>query len=482
MKPQPFPIAYLARAATAIPLLLAGCGGSGDSGPVATTGTAAPAAGSTPPAAATTRAEQVPAQSVTPNRKIDPKAVVDVVEAEVKGGEASMGPSPEGIYWSFPDTSKIQDEPLVVEVPAGLPELTLGQFVPANNPITKGKFELGRQLYFDPRISKNGTVSCATCHNPGEGWDDGMPTSVGIDGQIGGRNAPTVINTVYGRTMFWDGRAPSLEGQAQGPVQNKIEMGDQSYEQIVNRLREIPGYREQFLKVFGTDVNLDGMAKAIATFERVASLSGNSKFDRYRAGDQAALSEAEKRGMVLFGERPNPDDDYQETASLQKAKCSLCHQGFNFSDERFHNLGVGWDESAGKFKDPGRMAVAAIGAKDLKDLGAFKTPTLRDIEKTAPYMHDGSEATLEAVIAYYDRGGNKNPYLDKDMVPLNLTDAEKADLATFLKALAGEARVVELPQLPPGPDGSAPDPKGALEPPIKKTAQRADLHGLFARD
>jgi cytochrome c peroxidase len=228
-------------------------------------------------------------------------------------------------------------------------------------------------------------------------------------------------------------------------------------------------------------VTLDGMAKAIATYERVASLSGNSKFDRYRAGDQAALSEAEKRGMVLFGERPNPDDDYQETASLQKAKCSLCHQGFNFSDEKFHNLGVGWDETAGKFKDPGRMAVAPIGAKDLKDLGSFKTPTLRDIEKTAPYMHDGSEATLEAVVAYYDRGGNKNPYLDKDMVPLNLTDAEKADLVAFLKAMAGDIKLVELPQLPAGPDGSAPDPKAALEPPVKKAALGSELHGLSVR-
>ena len=158
-----------------------------------------------------------------------------------------------------------------------------------------------------PRISKDGTVSCATCHNPEKGWTDNLTTSVGIDGQVGGRNAPTVLNTAYGRTMFWDGRAPSLEGQSQGPLQNKIEMGDQSYEEIIDRLRTIPGYVEQFKKVFGTDVTLDGMAKAIAAFERVAALSGNSAYDRYQDNETPdhikELTESQKRGMVLFGLR-----------------------------------------------------------------------------------------------------------------------------------------------------------------------------------
>ena len=164
--------------------------------------------------------------------------------------------------------------------------LTPKIYVPAANPITKGKYELGRQLYFDPRVSLDGTVSCATCHNPAKGWTDSMPVSIGIDGQAGSRSAPTVLNTAYGKTMFWDGRAPSLEGQAQGPVQNPIEMGKQSYKEIIERLRKIPGYREQFQKVFGTTVTLDGMAKAIATFERVAALSGNSKYDKYKDGRQ----------------------------------------------------------------------------------------------------------------------------------------------------------------------------------------------------
>src|SRR5262249_37690304 len=151
------------------------------------------------------------------------------------------------------------------------------------NPMTRSKVELGKQLYFDPRVSNDGTVSCATCHNPEKGWTDDLPVSVGILGQKGTRSAPTVLNTAYGRRMLWDGRAPSLEGQAQGPIQNKIEMGDQSYKEIVERLRGIPGYREQFKKVFGTDVTLDGMAKAIAAFERTA-LTGNSPYDRYNGG------------------------------------------------------------------------------------------------------------------------------------------------------------------------------------------------------
>ena len=425
--------------------------------------------------------DQVPAESVTPNREIDPRSVVDVVEAEVAGGEAERGPSPEGVFWAFPDEAAIADEPLTVEVPAGLPELTANNVVPTANPLTKGKYELGRQLYFDPRVSKDGNVSCATCHDPAKGWTDQLPTSVGISGQVGARNAPTVLNTAYGRSMFWDGRAPSLEGQAQGPIQNKIEMGDQSYEEIIDRLRAIEGYSEPFRKVFGTDVTLDGISKAIATFERVEALTGDSKYDRYRGGDMEALTESEKRGLVLFGERLDDFDEYKPTVELQKAKCTLCHVGFNFTDEKFHNLGVGWDDELGKFDDPGRWAISPVGAKDLTELGAFKTPMLRDLEQTAPYMHDGSEATLADVIEYYDKGGNPNPYLDVDMKPLKLTVEEKADVVAFLKALGGAPKLVELPSLPPGPDGTAPDPKAALQTPTAQSASADDVHGVLAR-
>ena len=298
---------------------------------------------------------------------------------------------------------------------------------------------------------------------------------MGIDGQVGSRNAPTVLNTVYGRSMFWDGRAPSLEGQSQGPPQNKIEMGDQSYEEIVDRLRAIPGYRDQFKKVFGTDVTLDGISKAIATFERVAALSGNSAYDKYQdAGDDdhnKALTDSQKRGMVLFGLQLNTDDEFKTDIPRGKAACTKCHVGANFSDEMFHNLGVGWVDSEKKFKDPGRWGVTPTGAKNPAELGAFKTPTCRDIERTAPYMHDGSEPTLEAVVEYYDKGGVANPSLDKDIKPLKLTKEEKADLVNFMKALTGESTKVELPKLPPGPDGKSPDPKSALQTPSRVTAQ-----------
>ncbi len=380
--------------------------------------------------------------------------------------------SPAYYLWQAPKPELISDEPLQVTVPAGLQPLTPKVVVPAGNPITKGKYELGRQLYFDPRISADGTVSCATCHNPAKGWSDGGPVSAGIKGQTGNRSAPTVINTAYGKTMFWDGRAPSLEAQAQGPMINPIEMGAQKHQQIVDRLRQIPGYKQQSEKVFGTDVTLDGMAKAIATFERVAALSGNSKYDKYNKGDNAALSESEKRGMVLFGLRLNSDDEFKAGVELQKAKCTLCHVGANFSDEQFHNLGIGWDPATKKHKDIGRWAPVPIGAKTDADLGAFKTPTVRDIELTAPYMHDGSLKTLEEVVEHYDKGGNPNPALDPDIKPLKLTKQESADLVAFMKALTGEHKNLEelLPTLPPGPDGNSPDPRPALTPPAKKVA------------
>jgi cytochrome c peroxidase len=409
----------------------------------------------------------------TPDMRVDTRQLVDVVKEEVKGGEAQEGPTPFDYLWLPSKPELIRDEPLTVAVPSGFTPLVTKVNVPVSNPLTKGKYELGRQLYFDPRVSLDGTVSCATCHNPAKGWTDHMRVSVGIDGQTGGRSAPTVLNTVYGRTMFWDGRAPSLEGQAQGPIQNPIEMGKQSYKEIIERLRKIPGYREQFEKVFGSNVTLDGFAKAVATFERVAAISGNSKYDKYKGGDNQALSDIEKRGMVLFGLRLNPDDEFKTDVVRQKANCTACHAGFNFTDEEFHNLGIGWDAKSGRFADLGRWAVEPYGARFDGSLGAFKTPTVRDAEKTAPYMHDGSLATLEEVVEHYDKGGNPNPALDKEMKKkLNLTAQEKTDIVAFMKALTGETKKLDelLPTLPPGLDGKTVDPRPALGAPSKKIA------------
>jgi cytochrome c peroxidase len=470
-------------AALGLAAALAGCGGAGTEPPAPIEGTPSPvasraAAVSAPPAKAQ-GGDQAPAQQVTPERVVNPKAVVDVVREEVQGGEAESGGSPLDYLWQSPDPKLVKDEPYTIEPPKGLPALLA--YVPPSNPLTKAKIELGKQLYFDPRVSLDGTVSCATCHNPAKGWTDQMENSIGIDGQVGGRSAPSVLNTAYGKTMFWDGRAPSLEGQAQGPIQNPIEMGKQSYKEIIERLRKISGYREQFQKVFGTDVTLDGFAKAVAAFERTAALSGNSAYDKYNGGDLAALTDSQKRGMVLFGLRLNQDDEFKTDAVLKKADCTSCHVGFNFTDEQFHNLGVGWDEKAKKMKDPGRLAIDAIGAKNPANYGAFKTPTVRDITNTAPYMHDGSLKTLEEVVEHYNKGGNPNPALDKDIRKLNLTDQEKKDVVEFMKALAGTGPKVELPTLPVGPDGKAPNSASALSAPKPKTALETSIpHGPLA--
>ena len=477
------PAFWFAPFCLASALVASGCGGSGKEDVGATSDPDKPAAGEKN-VADRDKPAGVPQKKVTPDGAIDTSKVVDVVKGEVKGGEATKGPTRTDHLFAYPNPKLIQDESVEdVEVPRGLPPLTAGVFVPAANPITKGKTALGKQLYFDPRISRNGTVSCATCHNPEKGWTDNLATSVGIFGQVGSRNAPTVLNTAYGKSMFWDGRAPSLEGQSQGPPQNKIEMGDQSYEEIIDRLRTIPGYVEQFKKVFGTPVTLDGVAKAIASFERVAALSGDSAYDKYQNSDienhNTLLSESQKRGMILFGLQLNGDDTFKTDAARGKAACTKCHAGFNFSDEQFHNLGVGWDQARNDFKDPGRWGVTPTGSKNPNDLGSFKTPTCRDIERTAPYMHDGTEATLEAVVEYYDKGGNPNPTLDKDIKPLKLSAQEKTDLVNFLKALTGTVAKVDLPTLPPGPDGKSPDPKSALEPPARQSA--AGFHGAIVR-
>ncbi len=455
--------------------------------PQAGAGLVAQAKPQTQPSGPAQKAETQKSQGeiTTPSQRINTKNLTDVVKEEIKGGEAQEGPTPFDYLWMPTRSELIHDEPMSVTVPAGFQPIATKVNVPVANPITKGKYELGRQLYFDPRVSLDGTVSCATCHNPAHGWTDQMPSSIGIDGQTGSRSAPTVINTVYGKSMFWDGRAPSLEGQAQGPVQNPIEMGKQSYKQIIERLRKIPGYRDQFRKVFGTDVTLDAMAKAIATFERVAAISGDSKYDKYNGGDLNALNESEKRGMVLFGLSLTLDDEFRPGVARQKAKCTLCHTGFNFTDEQFHNLGIGWEPGkkegeAGHFKDLGRWAVEPYGARYDGSIGAFKTPTVRDIENTGPYMHDGSLATLEEVVEHYDKGGTPNPYLDVDMKKLNLTKQEKADVVAFMKALTGQTKKLDelLPTLPPGPDGKTVDPKAALTPPSKKVASVFHPMGL----
>lgn len=334
-------------------------------------------------------------------------------------------------------------------LPFGLNEQEF--YVPQDNPLTEAKIELGRLLFFDKRLSVDNSIACASCHSPAHGFTDGRRVSLGVAGQQGDRNAPTLINRGVSKAQFWDGRAKSLEAQVTGPLTNALEMGMPSLGAVVKKIASIKGYRDRFKKVFGRGVTIEDIAKAIASFERTI-LSGNSKWDRYLAGDKFALSLSEKRGLEVFE---------------GKGRCDQCHSGWNFTDEKFHNIGIDWDVSR---VDLGRYLVTG---KE-KDIGAFKTPTLREISRTAPYMHDGRFGRLSEVVDYYNDGGISNPFLSTEMtrpdqsldetlaefekgsadsnalmghdvsggsVPikkLDLTEQEKEDLVAFLIALGGE--------------------------------------------
>jgi cytochrome c peroxidase len=300
---------------------------------------------------------------------------------------------------------------------------------PPGNPQSSAKIHLGKELYFDTRLSADGTVSCATCHNPALGWSDAGPTSAGIRGQLGGRRSPPVSNAAYAPLQFWDGRSPSLEDQAKGPIQNPIEMGN-THQAMIETVDRIAGYVDEFREVFGEGpITVDQVADAIAAFERTV-VTTDSKFDRYARGDHQALTPLERKGLEIFN---------------GKGHCTSCHWGPYFSDGRFHNLGVPAKDP--KNPDKGRYDVT----KDPRDMGAFKTPTVRDAARRAPYLHDGSEKTLESLIDFYDRGGGKDANLDPLMVPLGLTKLEKNALVAFIKALDSlNPEVADVKPIVPG--------------------------------
>lgn len=310
----------------------------------------------------------------------------------------------------------LAEEPDVIVVPLGLPPIPW----PEDNPYNREKAELGRLLYFDKRVSADGTISCASCHSIPRAFTDNRPVSQGIHGKLGTRHAPTVINAAYQKLFFWDGRASSLEEQAKGPIANTKEMSlldnvHQAYEACHERIRNIQGYRVLFKQVFGNEeCSIDDIAKAIATFERTI-LSGNSPYDRYRAGDRTAMTEEQIAGYEVF----------------KRTGCAICHAGANFTDGRFVNIGVGMDA---EHPDLGRYEIT----KKNSDWGSFKVPTLREISKTHPYMHNGSLATLEEVIDYYDKGGIPNKNLHPLMRPLEMTTEDKKSLLSFMHALSGE--------------------------------------------
>jgi cytochrome c peroxidase len=289
--------------------------------------------------------------------------------------------------------------------------------------LTPEKVRVGRWLFFDKRLSADGTVSCATCHRPENAFSEAVSTSTGIRGQVGARKSPPILNIVWPMytSFFWDGRASSIVEQAKGPIANPIEMGS-SPEQAVTTVAAIPGYRRAFAEAFGDDhVDIERIAEAIAAYE-ATRLSGDSPLDRYEAGDTEALSPLARRGRELF---------------FGRAGCVACHVGTRFSDGRFHNIGVGWrEQTAGRaagFQDRGRADVTGRP----EDLGAFKTPTLRDLTKRGPYMHDGSLLTLREVVQFYERRDRPNPWLAPEMKDVDFGCTDVEPLVAFLESLDG---------------------------------------------
>jgi cytochrome c peroxidase len=307
-----------------------------------------------------------------------------------------------------------------IQPPLGLPPVA----VPADNPPTAETIALGRRLYYDFALSSDQTISCASCHMPAVAFADGRRVSTGVGGKQGVRNSPTVLNSAYYTLQFWDGRAGSLEKQSEGPVANPVEMAH-SLHGVVLRLSQDPTYVAEFEKAFGPGlITYEKVEKCIASFERTV-LSGNSPFDRYYyGGDKSAMTESQIRGLELFRDP-------------KKGNCAACHtigeHNALFTDNQFHNIGVGFDN--GVTNDQGRAVISGDG----RETGAFKTPSLRNVALTAPYMHDGSQKTLKDVMDFYVGAGNSNPYLDKEIHSLDfLTGQERQDLIEFMQALTGD--------------------------------------------
>ena len=326
------------------------------------------------------------------------------------------------------------------------------------NPLTRAKIELGRQLFFDTRLSADNTVSCASCHRPDHGYAAPTQFGVGIRDQLTGVNSPTSYNRILSDKQFWDGRADSLEEQAKGPIAAPGEMGN-THEQAVKTVDGIDGYKKQFLAVFPDEgVTIDTIAKAIASFER-AIVTGPSPFDYaealrpyedYEAEDFEELQEEDPEEYAnylklreLAAKHPMSESALRgrELFFSEKTNCTACHVGANLTDEKYHNIGIGMldDEPLS-----GRMGVT----KDQEHFGAFKTPTIRNVSMTPPYMHDGSMATLEEVVDHYVKGGHQNLNLSKDILKLDLSSQDKADLVEFMKACTGPLPDVEEGRLP----------------------------------
>jgi cytochrome c peroxidase len=332
------------------------------------------------------------------------------------------------------------------EKQAGFPTDLFSWVIPPDNPQTPAKTALGKELFFDDRLSADGKISCEHCHSPEKGFTDQLPTSMGINNKFGQRNAPTVLNALFNVTQFWDGRSPSLEAQIEGPVTNPVEMGQKSTDAAVAKIKEIPQYQKEFNEVFGRDVNFADIERAIAAYERT-QFAFDSPFDKFINGDQHAISDSARRGWSIFN---------------GKGRCMSCH-GWNptqplFTDMKFHNIGVSAHKSdfvplarqaldtlrnGGSSEQIDQLAIGTdmsglgrfLVTKQPHDIGAFRTMGLRNLLVTQPYFHDGSQQTLWDTIDHYNKGGVQNPYLDGGITPLGLTEAQEDDLIAFLTSL-----------------------------------------------
>lgn len=297
---------------------------------------------------------------------------------------------------------------------------------PKDNLYNKNRESLGKMLFFDPRLSFSNVTSCATCHNPSFSWQDSLPKGIGFNHQQLGRKTPTILNLAWSEKLFWDGRAHSLEEQSLGPIQSTKEM-NLSLDKMVSKINNIEEYKEAFQKAFPDEklpINEKNVAKSLATFER-GIVSGIAPFDKWISGDETAISESAKNGFMVFN---------------SKGSCDTCHSGWNFTDNSFHDIGH-------TDSDKGRINVVPIPSME----HAFKTPTLRNIDRRAPYMHDGSLTNLESVVDFYNAGGkSKRPTVDRNIKPLALTEQEKKDLISFMKTLTSNDNHIssDIPTLP----------------------------------
>ena len=360
-------------------------------------------------------------------------------ERSAKRASSKLAPTPE--------TDPLAQPKSLQQV--GVPVEMTRAAIPADNPQTPEKISLGRKLFFDRRLSADGTVSCSTCHDPAFAYTDTKSTSIGIKGRVGQRNAATVLNALYNKTQFWDGRVNTLEEQSALPIVNSVEMGHASLETAVAQIASVQEYQQAFQRVFGRPPNAPDLLRAIASYERT-QLSFDSPFDHFIAGDKNAIDDSPKRGWELFN---------------TQARCNKCHALTDtqrdvtvFTDNDFHNIGIGiirhnvvaLARQAEQLIESGdtsaidRAAIqtdmSALGrfliTKQEKDIASFKTPDIRNVLMTGPYFHDGSQETLWDVVDHYNKGdGLQNPYLDEDIQPLALTESEIDDLVAFMASL-----------------------------------------------